>query len=266
MVLADRLPAGRINVELHGHFVPYRATLHHTVMDDEVSSRLLRIRNLDFHTMLRRNGPPNVTDLSASFAVERCALEHQFHALPRMDLLDLLTIDNDGNQWARRLGEVVARKTRGPSALQDALIHGRHLHFPRALPGLAGFDARRFQFGLKLLPIKVETRFHCHFLGEINRKPKRVVQPKSLRPGNTPRAVLAVLVNEPIQLPQALMQRVQEALLLTQEHLADVLALCLQLRIGLAHDALHGVHQTIQEGFLESEHFAMPRGAPYDAA
>jgi len=57
-----------------------------------------------------------------------------------------------------------------------------------------------------------------------------------------------------------------ESLLLTQEHLADVLVLRLQLRIGLSHDALHGVHQTIQKGFLEPEHFAMPRGAPYDAA
>ena len=97
MVLADRLPAASINVELHGHFVPHRATLHDAVMHNKISGWLLRIRNLDFHAMLRRDGPANVTDLSAGFAVERRALEHQFHALPRMRLLDLLPVDHDGN-------------------------------------------------------------------------------------------------------------------------------------------------------------------------
>src|SRR5215813_2661584 len=92
MVFADRLPAGRIDVELHGHFVPYRATLHHTVMHNEVSSRFLRIRNLHFHTMLESQGPAYVTDLPASFAVERRTLEYQLDTLPGVRLLDFLTI------------------------------------------------------------------------------------------------------------------------------------------------------------------------------
>src|SRR5689334_17784042 len=108
MVFADRLPAGRIDVELHGHFVPYRATLYHPVMHDEVSSRFLRIRNLYFHTMLKRQGPARVTDLPTSFAVERRALEHQLDALPGMRLLDFLTIHNDGNHRADRLGGIIA--------------------------------------------------------------------------------------------------------------------------------------------------------------
>src|SRR5262249_10088514 len=84
VVLADRLSAGRIDFELHGHFVPHRATLHYTVMHNEVSSRFLRIRNLHFHTMLESQGPAHITDLPASFAVERRALEHQLDALPGM--------------------------------------------------------------------------------------------------------------------------------------------------------------------------------------
>src|SRR5215475_15333527 len=86
VILADRLAAGRVDFELHGHFVPDRATLHHTVMHDEVASRFLRIRNLYFHTMLEGQGPAYVTDLPASFAVERRALEHQFDALPSVRL------------------------------------------------------------------------------------------------------------------------------------------------------------------------------------
>src|SRR4029453_17032515 len=92
MIFADRLPAGRIDFELHGHFVPYRATLHHTVMHDEASSRFLCICNLYFNTLLEGQGPTHVTDLSAGFAVERGALEHQLDALPGMHLLAFPTI------------------------------------------------------------------------------------------------------------------------------------------------------------------------------
>src|SRR5215831_18956836 len=132
MVSADRFPAGRIDVELQGHFVPYRATLHHTIMHDEVSSRFLRIRNLHFHTMLGSQGPAHVTDLSASFAVEWGTLEHQLDALPGMRLLNLPTVHNDGHHRAGRLGGIIAGKERSASALQHVLIHRCHLYFPRA--------------------------------------------------------------------------------------------------------------------------------------
>src|SRR5712691_8659868 len=83
MVLADRLSAWGIDVELHGHFVPHSAALDHAVVHNEAPSRYLRIGNLDLHTMLGSYGPTGVTDLSTRFAVEGRALEHQFDALPR---------------------------------------------------------------------------------------------------------------------------------------------------------------------------------------
>ena len=53
-----------------------------------------------------------------------------------------------------------------------------------------------------------------HLFGQIDRKSKGIVEPKRLGPGNAPRAVLPVLLDEPVQLAQSLVQRVQEALLL----------------------------------------------------
>src|SRR5712691_2575899 len=112
MVLADRLSAWGINVELHGDFVPHSAALDHAVVHNEAPSRYLRIGNLDLHTMLGSYGPTGVTDLSTRFAVEGRALEHQFDALPRVRLFDFLAIHNDGDQWASDLGALVAHKGR----------------------------------------------------------------------------------------------------------------------------------------------------------
>src|SRR5215470_472702 len=265
MVFADRFPAGCIDFELYGHFVPYRAPLHHTVMHDKVSSRFLRIRNLHFHTMLESQGPAHVTDLSASFAVEWRALEHQLEALPGMCLLDLPAVHNDSNHRAGRLGGLIAGKDRGTGALQHVLIHRCHLYFPRALPGLTGFDAPTLKFRLKSFPVQVDPRFEGHLLGQIDREAKCIVELKRLGPRNAPRAVLAVLRHEDIQLAHALVQRVQEALLLAQEHLTDILALRFQFWIGAAHDTLHSVHQAIQERLLEPEHLAVTGRTPYDA-
>ena len=188
--------------------MPYRAALHHTVMHDEVSSRFLRIRNFHFHTMLESQGLAHVTDLSASFAVKRRALEYQFDALTGVRLLDFPTIHNDGNHRAGRLGGIVTGKERGASPLQHALIHRRHLHFPRALPGLTGFDAPGLKFRLKIFPGQVDPRFESHLLGQINREAKRIVELKRLGPRNTLRAVLAVLRDEQVQLAHTLVQRV----------------------------------------------------------
>ena len=78
--------------------------------------------------MLEGQGPPAVTDLSTSFAVEGCACEHQFDALPRVRLFDFTTIHNDGDQWAGDLGALVAHNGRRPGTSQHPLIHGCHLH------------------------------------------------------------------------------------------------------------------------------------------
>src|SRR5215510_7363263 len=265
MVFADRLPAGRIDFELHGHFVTYRAPLHHTVMYDEVSSRFLCICNLHFYTLLEGQGPTHVTDLSAGFAVERGTLEHQLDALPGTRLLDFPTIHNDGHHRAGRLGGIIAGKDRGAGTLEYALIHWRHLHFPGAFPGLTSFDAPGLKFRLKIVPVQVDPRFESHLRGQIDRETKRIVELKRLGSRNAPRVVLPVLRDEEVQLAHALVQRVQEALLLAQQHFADVLALRLQLWIGATHDALHRIHQAIQEGLLEPEHLAMASRPPNDA-
>ena len=162
--------AGRIDFELHGHFVTYRATLHHTVMHDEVSSRFLGICNLHFYTLLEGQGPTHVTDLSAGFAVERGTFEHQLDALPGMRLLDFPTIHNDGHHWASRLGGIIAGKDRGAGTLEYALIHWRHPHFPGALPGLTGFDAPGLKFRLKIFPVQVDPRFESHLRGQLDRE------------------------------------------------------------------------------------------------
>src|SRR4029450_13501180 len=173
MVFADRLPAGRIDFELHGHFVTYRATLHHTVMHDEVSSRFLCIRNLHFRTLLEGQGPTHVTDLSAGFAVKRGALEHQLDALPGMRLLDFSTIHNDGHHRAGRLGGIIAGKDRGAGTLEYALIHWRHLDYPGALPVLRVFDPPGLKFRLKIFPDQVDPHFESHLRGQIDWKTKR---------------------------------------------------------------------------------------------
>ena len=125
-----------------------------------------------------------------------------------------MTVHNDGNYRAGRLGGIVAGKKRGAGTLEHALIHRRHLHFPRALPGLTGFDAPGLKFRLKIFPGQVDPRFESHLLGQINREAKRIVELKRLGPRNAPRAVLPVLRDEDLQLAHALVQRVQEALFL----------------------------------------------------
>ena len=79
-------------------------------MHNEVPSRFLRIRNLDFHAVLEGHSPPDVTDLATGFTVKGRAFKHQFDALPGVRLLDFPTIDNDGDQRTGSLGGLVAQK------------------------------------------------------------------------------------------------------------------------------------------------------------
>ena len=136
----------------------------------------------------------------------------------------------------------------------------------RDLPPLARAFALLGHRPLEPFPADVQPFGGQHVLGQLERKPVRVVQPKRRLSGQRPRPAAAQVGEFLFEQGESRRQRRRKAGFLPADDVADVGASVAQFRVGAAQQIGHAVGHLREERFVEPEQPAVAQSTAHDAA
>ena len=261
MVQAYRLASRGVDVEADRVACPYRALHDPPAVHGQVRLGLARVHDFD-QPAIRGADRADVAHLSTGLAVER--------GLGRNQVDDFALAYHSGpyrpvHQQREHFGFVLGL----PVAHEPRL----HVRVHAAQPdGKRGFSALARAFALLLhrppkpVPVDVQPLGRQHVLGQLERKPVRVVQSKRRLSGQRRRSAAAQGGEFLLEQGEPRRQRVRKTGFLPADDVADVGTPVAQFRVCVAQQIGHAVGHLREERSVEPEQPAVAQGAAHDAA